>query len=101
MIHIFPRIVPFFLLFLSVSLVSGASSPLDTSRTSINNFVVGDSSAQAGGINKNKSGLPAQRMENFKIIRRSIDYKEQITLSVAMMALIALIITTTQAWNPN
>ena len=81
--------------------VFAAGSVQDSSKTSFSNFVVGDSAHKAGALNAEKAAVSGQRLESFKLIKRSLDYKEQMTIAIWMMAFIALMITTSQAWNPG
>jgi hypothetical protein len=36
-----------------------------------------------------------------KIVKRKIDYRNFVILAIGMMVYVALILTTTQAWNPG
>jgi hypothetical protein len=61
--------------------------PVDSTRTDTLGAVPGS------------SGKPLEN--KIKIVKRKIDYRNFVILAVAMMAYIALIFTTTQAWNPG
>lgn len=39
--------------------------------------------------------------DKIKIIKRKIDYRNFVILAIGMMAFVALILGTTQAWNPG
>lgn len=39
--------------------------------------------------------------EKIKIVKRKIDYRNFVILAIGMMAFVALILGTTQAWNPG
>jgi hypothetical protein len=54
-----------------------------------------DTSAVSSG-----SQNPADR-NKIKIVKRKIDYRNFIILAIGMMAFVALILGTTQAWNPG
>jgi hypothetical protein len=46
------------------------------------------------------SQIPADR-NKIKIVRRKIDYRNFVILAIGMMVYVALILGTTQAWNPG
>jgi hypothetical protein len=39
--------------------------------------------------------------DKIKIVKRKIDYRNFVILAIGMMAFVALILGTTQAWNPG
>ena len=87
------------LLFISIILIIAAHSSAQSSNSSFERFTVGDSIAPAA-IDTAAIAKKAVNAD-LKIVKRSINYDEQITLAVGMLAFVAIILTTTQAWNPN
>ena len=87
------------LLFITIMLLLAANAAAQSSNTTFERFTVGDSIAPAAI----DSAAIAKKAVNadLKIIKRSINYDEQIALAVGMLAFVAIILTTTQAWNPN
>jgi hypothetical protein len=78
-----------------------AAAPQDSLRTGFDQFVTGDSLPSASRNTGNANLQNAERIESFKLIKRNIEYKEQLTVAVWMMAFIAVMFTTAQSWNPN
>lgn len=53
-----------------------------------------------------ETAVPSREKQNEKknksrIVKHTFDYKQQIVLSLTTMVLLALIITSTQSWNPR
>jgi len=42
-----------------------------------------------------------QQVRKLRIIKRKVNYREQIFVALGVMAFVAVMMTTTQAWNPN
>lgn len=42
-----------------------------------------------------------QKKEKTKLVKRTFDSRQQVTLGIGMMVFIALIMTTAQSWNPK
>ena len=80
--------------------VAVAASPEDTSRTDYGQFTIG-SPAPENVPDTNQNIQNAKRIESFKLIKRDIDYKEQMTIAVSMMAFIALMFFSSQTLNPG
>ncbi len=41
------------------------------------------------------------KRDKLKVVKRDYNYREQITLSLFMMGLVAVMMSTAQAWNPD
>ncbi|HUI91965.1 MAG TPA: hypothetical protein VLX68_06935 [Chitinivibrionales bacterium] len=63
--------------------------------------------AQADSAKKDTAALAQRGIQTvdekgkIKIVKRKIDYTHFVILAVGMMAFVALILGTTQAWNPG
>ena len=81
---------------LSISLSAYGLSPADTARTTMQGLErLADSSAT------DQSPQGAQQPKKIKIIKKDINYSSFIKLAIGMMGFIALILTTTQNYNPG
>jgi hypothetical protein len=88
------RLCIYFLL--SISLSVYGLSPADTAKTTMQGLQrLADSSAT------DQSSQGVQQPKKIKIIKKDINYSTFIKLAIGMMGFIALILTTTQNYNPS
>ncbi len=109
-------LVLFFCAMLMAEAVASASADSLVADTSATVTVADTTAASAAAIDTSASmavtdRLPdpdqvaidsgEQKKEKTKLIKRTFDSRQQVSLGVGMMVFIALIMTTAQSWNPK
>jgi hypothetical protein len=76
-----------------------AGQPSETGYTP-DNYNSMDGSAPADSLNEAPMATTQPPAQKLTVVRHNFKYREQIGLALGMMAFIALIMTSTQSWNP-